>query len=53
MHQPTTFKNTHGQLGYHGQVALEVMADDFAEPVIVVQRFYFLDFSKGIECFVI
>lgn len=41
--------DTHGQLGYHGQVLLEVVADDLAQAVIVVECLDLLDLAEGVE----
>lgn len=49
VHQSSTLKNAHGQLGYHGQMALKVMTDDFAQLVVVLERLDLLDLPKGIK----
>lgn len=53
VHQPATLEDAHGQLGYDGQVALEVVADDFAKLVIVFERLDLLELSKLVKRLVV
>ncbi len=49
VHQPATLEDAHGELGDDGQVALEVLADDVAEVVIVLEGLYFFDLAKRVK----
>ena len=49
IHQAAALENAHGQLGDDGQVALEILADDFAELFIVFERSNLLDLAESVK----
>ena len=53
IHQSSAFENAHCQLWYHGQVALEVLTDDFTHLVVILQGLDLLDLSEGVESIVV
>lgn len=53
VHQAAALENAHGELGDDGQVAFEVLADDFAELFIVLQGFNFFKLAKGVKRLVV
>lgn len=53
VHEAAALEDAHGELGDDGQVAFEVLADDLAELFIVLQRFDFWNFAKGVKRIVV
>lgn len=47
--KPLAFMDAHSQLRYDGQVLLEVLANDVAQVIVVVERLDLLDLAEGIE----
>ena len=49
VHEAAALEYPHGQLGYDGQVALEVLRDDLAEAVIVFEGLDLLEFAETVK----
>lgn len=50
---PPALEDAHGQLGDHGQVRLEHLADYFAEALILLEGLDLFDLAEGLEGIVV